>query len=312
MLDDAWGAVAELAASRHGAFTRAQAASQGLDHRRIATAVAAKRVAARGGNVFVFADHPRSPRQDLTVATLLGAGSVASHRSAAWLHGFDGFADDPVSAEVSVARPRWLRVPKGLHVIAHQTATLPAADVVDHDGIACTGKARTLADLGAVVSAGAVLRALIGAHRDGLSLPVARRTALALHRPGQAGTGVLLRHLDALARAGRLPESWLEEVLRQLLQRPDFPPLVQQYELRDRSGRVVARFDHAFPAAKLAIEGHSRQFHFGPLRESLDEDRDLRAARLGWEIIYLGWYAAKRPQEVVAAVADVLSHRVAA
>jgi outer membrane biogenesis lipoprotein LolB len=53
------------------------------------------------------------------------------------------------------------------------------------------------------------------------------------------------------------------------------------------------------------LEAHSRQFHFGPSREAADEDRDLRAGGCGWEVVYLGWYAQRRPAEVAELVADV-------
>jgi len=261
--------------------------------------------------VFVIAGHVRSLRRELKVATLLGRGSVVSHRAAAWLLRFEGFArSGPIPVEVSVRAPRSLLVPAGLAITVHRPTPLGPSDVVDVDGIPCTSKPRTLADLGSVVTAEAVLLSLIACHRDGLSLPAVRRVALALHRPGQAGTKTVLQHLDALARAGTVPESWLEELLRRILARPDFPPLVSQFVLRDGRGRTIARFDHAFPEARLAIEGHSRQFHFGPLHESLDEDRDLRVARCGWEILYLGCYADRRPAEVVQAVGDVLAHRL--
>jgi hypothetical protein len=196
-----------------------------------------------------------------------------------------------------------------MKVIVHHTSQLDKKDLVTVTGIPCTSKARTLADLGSVVSPDVVLQVLIGAHRDGLSLRTIRSVAQRLHRPGQQGTKVLLGHLDAFARAGNVPESWFEEVVRRIIDHPDLPRLIPQYELR-HEGRVVARFDHAFPDARVAVESHSKRFHFGPVREAVDEDRDLRVQRLGWVVVYLGWHATRRPSEVLEILKDVVAGRL--
>ena len=87
------------------------------------------------------------------------------------------------------------------------------------------------------------------------------------------------------------------------------PAVVPQYEILDGRGRFVARVDLAIPSVKLGLEAHSRRFHFGPQAEPLDEQRDVRVAACGWELLYLGWYSAKRPAEVVTAVAEVVEAR---
>ena len=150
---------------------------------------------------------------------------------------------------------------------------------------------------------------LISAHRDGLSLRTLRSTAERLHRPGQPGTNILLTHLKAFDRAGAAPESWFEEVLQRIIDHPELPRLVSQFELHHQ-GRFVARFDHAFPDARVAVEAHSKRFHFGPVREAVDEDRDLRAQRAGWVVVYLGWHVTRRPQEVVQILKDIVSQRL--
>ena len=85
---------------------------------------------------------------------------------------------------------------------------------------------------------------------------------------------------------------------------------MRQCPIVDRHGRVVARTDIGIPAAKLGLEAHSRQFHFGPIAGRLDEERDLAVASCGWELLYLGWYAAKRPAEVLRLVKDVVAARM--
>ena len=56
---------------------------------------------------------------------------------------------------------------------------------------------------------------------------------------------------------------------------------------------------------RLGLEAHSRRFHFGPDAERHDEDRDIAAARCGWELLYLGWYATNCPAEVGRVVDNV-------
>lgn len=87
------------------------------------------------------------------------------------------------------------------------------------------------------------------------------------------------------------------------------PEMVLQCPITDRTGRIVARTDIGFPSVRLGLEAHSRRFHFGPENEERDEDRDLSAARCGWELIYLGWYATRRPAWVLELVKDVVRER---
>jgi hypothetical protein len=87
------------------------------------------------------------------------------------------------------------------------------------------------------------------------------------------------------------------------------PEIVLQHPIRDEHGRIVARPDIGIPEVKLGLEAHSRRFHWGPIYEPLDEERDIAAALCGWELTYLGWYATKRPAEVLRMVKDLVRVR---
>ena len=89
------------------------------------------------------------------------------------------------------------------------------------------------------------------------------------------------------------------------------PPVVPQCPIVDETGRIVARTDVGIPAVKFGLEAHSRRFHWGPIRGQLDEERDLRAAACGWELLYLGWHATKRPADVLRVVRNVVAARMA-
>src|SRR3990170_101726 len=89
--NDAYGAVAGLGASQHGAFTRSQATRIGLRSRDIGCLLDSKLVAEPVRGVLVFVAARRTPKQDLWIAThASGGGFVAAFESAAWLHGIDG------------------------------------------------------------------------------------------------------------------------------------------------------------------------------------------------------------------------------
>ena len=156
-----------------------------------------------------------------------------------------------------------------------------------------TGLARTLCDLGSVVGSDRVERALDDTRRRGVSLRWIQETAERLHRPGQAGTGILLTLLGdgpagnqrSEARGSR---SWSSDACAA----PDLPTLARQHVVRDADGRLVGILDLAFPTLRLGVEAHSRQFHFGRGAEHADEDRDHRLARCGWEVLYVGWQGA--------------------
>jgi Transcriptional regulator, AbiEi antitoxin len=307
MLDDAVRAVAELAASQHRAFTRRQAAELNFDRSRVATAKRQGWLDEPYPGVLVLTGSPPSWHQRLMAATLAASPhAVASHRSAARLHGLDGFTSCDL-VEISVERGR--RRPGTAWAISHQVVALEQSDVVTVDGIRCTGLARTVADLGSVAEPLEVRRALTDLRRRGSSLRWIQLTADRLHRPGQRGTGVLRRQLATIPFEGRVPDSWFEELLALCLADPAIPPIERQCPIRNAQGRVVARTDIGIPTVRLGLEAHSRRFHFGPDAEPLDEERDLRAAACGWELLYLGWYATRRPAELLAIVKEVVAAR---
>jgi hypothetical protein len=232
------------------------------------------------------------------------SGALASHRTAAALRRLEGSATTPI--ELSVIRTGRTRDPE---VVLHRVIALERADRTTLRGVRTTGLARTLADLGSVAPVSTVLEALDDALRRGTSRTWLRMTATRLHRPGQRGTGVLLRLLDRVEAEGGVPGSWLERLVETLVRQVGLPPFVRQYEIRDGDGRFVARTDGAYPGIRLGIEAHSRKFHFGLGPEQRDEDRDLRVAAAGWELLYLGHQHTKRPEEVASVVVAAVRER---
>ena len=300
-------ALAQIAVTQHGIVTRRQARALGLNRAALSARVRAGMLEEISAGVLRLTSAPAGWRQELKAATLAGPQPVAaSHRAAAVLHGLDGFTEAP--AEVSVAVPLRLTLPGA---VVHHVASLPPCDLVSIDGIPATGLARTLADLGSVVSPDLVERALDDARRHGTSLRWLRETAVRLHRPGQAGTKTLLVLLDGIDLSGTVRGSWFEKLVEDCLRSPHLPPLTRQQRVYDEHRRLAGILDVAFPAIRLGVEAHSRQFHFGRAAERRDEDRDHRLARVGWEVLYVGWQGVKRPDELLSLVLDVARHRPA-
>jgi hypothetical protein len=300
-----WGAVAQLAAAQHGVLSRAQAADIGLTERQLRTLVAHGWLDRPHPGVLRVTAAPSSWLQHLHAATLAASGTVASHRAAARLHRLDGFLRSTV-IEVSVVRPRHPRLDG---VTTHRVARLEPADVTTVDGIPVTSIARTLSDLGAVVADDDVERAFDDALRRGVSDRWVSETHTRGLRPGPSGTGALDRVLKMPDRAGTVPESWRERVTQRLLSHPELQPLVVQHEIRDPERRLIARPDLAVVDAKVGIEYHSDQWHYGPRRGRRDRRRDLAAARVGWELLYLDSSDHPRPVAAVEAVLDVVRTR---
>jgi len=310
MVDTARRAVAELAAAQHRAFTRKQAAVLNFDHRRITTAKREGWLIEPRPGVLALNDGRPTWEQRLSIVLLASGGrAVASHRTAARLHDLDGFNKaGNATLEVSVVSDT--RFIPGVSAVVHHVHALEACDITTVKGLRCVRRERALAELGAVVNdVQMVRRALTSARRSGLNLVTTREVAERLHRPGQRGTGMLIRLLDSIPWEGQLPATWFEELLALCLDDPALPSMKLQHPIADGNGLIVARPDIAFPSVKLGLEAHSREFHWGEIAQRLDEERDIAAALCGWELTYLGWYATKRPAEVLEVVKRLVDVR---
>jgi hypothetical protein len=304
-LADAWSAFTALTATQHGVATRRQAATLGLDAKRIAARKRDRYLIELVPGVLLVAGTQPTFRQRLMVATLAGNSTVASHRSAALLHGLDGIDAAPV--EVTVRRGRFPTIDG---VVVHRATPLDHRDVTVVDGIRATSVARTLCDLGAVVAQDDVERCLDGALRRGVSEDGIRETLRRVRRPGPSGTQTLDRILSDPRRTGGVPANWFERLLRRAVDAPDLPPIVLQYEVRV-GGRVVARFDAAIPEWRIGLEAHSAHWHNRPGRVWRDLERDNKVKALGWNVVYVTWALAHRPEQVLDLVRRTHASRAA-
>jgi hypothetical protein len=304
--NDAMGAVAELAASQHGVFTRSQAVDRGITSRQLKSLCALSLFDEPVRGVLRVRATPPTWHQQLLIATLAPPGFYAAFRAAAFLHRLDGFHDAPTP---EIIGRRGCRRIGGIDVIQHWVEPLDPDDLVVIDGIPCTGLARTVVDVCGLGDRNRSMRVFDDFERRGGSLNWLRMTTQRLHRPGQAGTGVVFELLDRRQRGGRVPDSWFERLVDHCLHMPGLPPWVRQHEVRDADGHVVARLDLACPTLLLGVEAHSKQFHFGQCPEALDQRRDNRAAVEGWDITYVGWYDTEQPAVVAKTIESIARRR---
>ncbi|MGH9024763.1 MAG: type IV toxin-antitoxin system AbiEi family antitoxin [Acidimicrobiia bacterium] len=209
-----------------------------------------------------------------------GFRAVASHRSAAALHGLAGGRLD--IAEITC--PRWRRA-RHDGLVVHETKALEACDIRLVDGIPVTSPERTLFDLGAVCGPVTVKMAFDKARRLGLvSCRSTERALFRLARPGRPGSRKLRAVLDERNPALPSPESEMETLMLEVIRRHGLPAPIPQYEIRV-NGRFVARVDAAYPDHKIAIEYQSIQYHadHDPLID--DSRRRNRIQSLNWLVV---------------------------
>ncbi|HWL45602.1 MAG TPA: type IV toxin-antitoxin system AbiEi family antitoxin domain-containing protein [Ilumatobacter sp.] len=302
--NDAWGAVARLGATQHGAVTRAQAHSAGVSNRHIRRMLDSGVLGEPVAGVLVFAAAVPTVRQALWVAThSAGGGFRAIGSAAAWLQRVDGFVATP-PIEVIGARGRR---PPPLPGLVLRSGDVAAPDRREVDGIPWVGLARTICDIAGQFGRDVALKAIDDFERRGFSLQWLASTAERLHRPGQSGTGIVMRLLAK--RSDRPPDSWFERLVEACATIPGLPPWVRQHEVRSEAGNVVARVDLACVPLRLAVEAHSKRFHFGAAAETADQARDDDLATLGWDVRYVGWHAASRTPDEVARTIERVARR---
>jgi very-short-patch-repair endonuclease len=218
----------------------------------------------------------------------LPADAVFAGRTAAWLHGLDLEAVNPV--EVAVPARSELRSRQG---VAVWRCDIDSSEICAVRGMHVTTLARTLLDLCARRPA---IEALIA-----VDMAVRKRGNLNLNfnrRPGAA-------RLRRLAHLAAPAESPMETRLRWLLIAGRLPAPEVQADLHDSSGRFIARVDLLYRAARLVIE-----FDGGNHRERLvsDDRRQNLLMSAGFRLLrFTSADVYQRPGVVAAQVRGALT-----
>jgi hypothetical protein len=301
--------VADLMRRQHGIVSRSQALAAGLSAGQIQHRVADGRWISVYRGVYRNAAMRATWHGGLLAACLVVDG-LASHRSAAVLHGIDGF--QPGRKMVVVARGRHRRSDRVPDVVVHETTQLDLAHATVREGIPCTGLARTLLDL-----AGCVTRRKLGIAVDG----ELRRTRLTLAdlydvlvrqgRSGRPGCGRLRDVLDERLGEGAVPLSDWSRMVADLLVASGLPRPTYEHRVMGPGGELVAQVDLAYPNQTLAIELDSVGFHLNRASFERDPLRRNRLVMAGWTVLSFTWsHYVDDPAGLCATVAAALSvHR---
>lgn len=301
-----------LAENQHGLLTRADLRRHGLPRdRRLGLVTRGALVPVRP-QVFRVHGAPVTTRQGV-LALCLDRGAVASHRTAAWLHGLSSFGP-PRRLEVLGQRSKIDAKCPG--AIVHTTTWLPAQDIVDVGGIPTLAVARTIMTLCSLVPRDVpwltVKNAMDQACRDGLADdPWLWWRLEKLRRSGRNGVRVMEEMLS-LRRSGDVTESWLEAATMALFRRSGIPLPRCQARVEQR-GAFVARVDFAFDDANLVIEVAGHRPHKTRDQAQRDAERARQLILAGYTVLTFTYDDVVRfPERMTAEVREALRMRLAA
>lgn len=235
---------------------------------------------------------------------LLATGGLASHRSAAHLHGFEELAA-PLQAEVVVAHGRWRAVPG---VMVHQSTQIDRVDEDVIDAVRVTGRGRTVLDLGASMRARELGKIVDGLLRTEQLSQRDLWDVLVRHSvQGRVGCGPLRKVLEVRFGQERLALSDWSYVVANLLESAGLSRPRLEFRVHTHDGVFLAQVDLAYPESRLAIELDSVRWHHN--LESFGSDR-RRARQLtvdGWSVLQFTWEDyTKRPTQLIAQVSGIL------
>lgn len=302
--------IATKAATQYGIVTREQAHEHGLTDRQIRLRLENGRWERFALHTFRIAGAPGSWRQQLMAACLAaGPGAAASHRSAAALHRFDGFA--PGIVEITV--PHGRRDFRMAGVIVHSSSNWCDDDVGIVADIPVSTPERTLCTLAAIASEEQVESALDSAERD----RTVRRSDVAqthddVRERGRNGVAALGRILFRRAELAGIPRSVLERRMLRLLERHGVALPACQVPVRRPDGRM-AYLDFAYRDLALGIEVDGNIAHATPAQRSADNVRGNGVALRDIRLIRFTYEQVTREPEMVAATvrSHLRSRRVA-
>ncbi|HEU5004110.1 MAG TPA: type IV toxin-antitoxin system AbiEi family antitoxin domain-containing protein [Actinomycetota bacterium] len=255
----------EFAAEQHGLVTREQCLACGLYPGALVRAIEREEIERVLPDVYRLTGAPPSRHQDLMAACLWSGSGAASHRSAAALHGLKGYDLNARDAQ-GVLEPLQIIAPKrGLSVPQVQVyRRVPNPQfVMQAEGIPVMNPAMTLINLAEVEPDPVVFENTVDeVMRRNFASEMQLRWAMAkIAGPGRRGVGRLARLLDDRGPKDGPSASAFQKSVRALLApEGDF---VEEYEIRDVRGRLIAVVDFAYPPLRLGVEGDGFEFHGG-------------------------------------------------
>ena len=291
---------------QHGMISRAQAVADGMTKAQIDYRVATGSWVLEARGLYRHAAVPSTPLSRLLGACLVHGG-LASHRSAAALHGVDGFR----LGRVELTVPRGKR-PSMDAVTLHSSNQMSLAESTRRWGVPCTSPARTVLDLAAVVSRKRLDRTIDAVLRDRLLRPSDLYGVLALHaRRGRNGSAAFRCALESRLGDDPVPLSEWSRMVEELLVDAGLARPRLEYRICAVGGRLLAQVDLAYPARRVAIELDSVRFHLNRVSFVADAQRRNRLTLAGWTVLSFTWDDyINRPGDLCDAVAAACGHPI--
>jgi len=278
-MPDALAVAAPVLRRQHALITSAQLTERGVHPQEVARLVVRGIWERLDRSLYGPVGVPDTWRRRLMAAVLIGpAGTVASHRCGAALHGVGGLVEP--TPEVSIPAGTSLRRP---WLIAHERRDLDLVRPVLVDDIPTTDVCRLAVDLGAVVSFERykhTIREL--RHGKAVTSEQLLRTYLRHKARGRNGGGALRDWLDRYFEVSGTSESGIELLVLDAIIDASLPAPVRQHRVEVDGARY--RIDLAYPAVRLAIEVDGAQHGDVDIRES-DRTRTARLQAAGWTVV---------------------------
>lgn len=299
------GRLFDTAAQQFGVFSREQALAAGATPRLITSRLASGSWRLEAPNVYGLPGHRSSWRRRLWTAYLgAGANACVGFQAAGRVHGLSGVPEGRPT--LIVDRPR-RHAPDG--VVWHRLDDLEPTHVHLRNGLRVTTPARTLVDLAVVFGRGrlshvvedAIVKGLVDVASVGSVLGRVRRRG----KPGVARLGDVL---DLLGPGSGVPHSELERLLDRAIVLSGLPSPTHEHPLP--SVQCLDGFvDRCFAGARLIVEADGRKWHERRRNMARDAERDIEAARGGFQTVRLMWeHLTSDPQGMAASLVDI--HRV--
>ena len=232
----------------------------------------------------------------------IGERAVASHFTAAALHGIPGFGRG--APEISVVRAADRR--RG-GVIVHTSTDLELCSTVLVDSVPTTEITRTLLDLGRRVSDQRLLRSIEWARREEKSDWSEVISTLSRHaRRGRPGIRRLRRVILANMDRQEVTDSDFELLVLGLLAEAGLPTPELHHRVHD-GNRFVAEVDLGYPNLKIAIELDGA-VHLEPAVREHDLRKQNDLVLVGWTVLRFTYERFRlHPERVVAEVRAALA-----
>lgn len=234
--------------------------------------------------------HPLITRRGRELAAVMacGPGTILSHQSAAALLGLTTWG-----GRVHVTAPR-SRGSLG-RVVVHRSRGLHRDEITVVQDIPCTSWARTLLDLGTVLSVPRLVRALeasvIEEHYDHAHLLDVLGRSGGHHGAGRLRDAIARgHHLDPARTRSTLEEAFLDLIRRSSRELP--APRMNAWLVLSES--ETYEIDVLWSREHVAIELDSRRYHSHAGAVERDAARDAALRRHGYAVLRLTWWDVTR------------------